>query len=445
MKAFKAYDIRGVYGRDFTKEDVYKVGYFIPKLLKTGEVLVGRDVRESSDEVFEYLAKGINDAGADVVSIGLATTPMVYFATASYGYEASVQITASHNPKQYNGLKISKSGAFPVGIESGLKELERMFFEDEVIPVKEKGSIRTIDAKADYLSFLSKYGTDFSSLDLTVDCSNGMANLLVKDILGKEVHYLYDQFDGSFPNHEPNPLEEKNVEDLKAAVLKNGSDLGIIFDGDADRVMFVDEKGRYIQPDLITAVIASYFLREEKGYILQDIRTSRSTSEYLESLGAQVVTWKVGHAYAKAKMRELKAIFGGELAGHYYFRDFFNCDSGMLSMLIVLQVVHDLKAEGKSMSTLIDRIKTYANSGELNFRIEDKQGAIEALRKEYVDNHSPTSVLDIDGYRIEFDSWWFNVRPSNTEPFLRLVVEAKTEQMLKEKLAELKSILATFS
>lgn len=445
MKAFKAYDIRGVYGRDFTKEDVYKVGYFIPKLLKTGEVLVGRDVRESSDEVFEYLCKGINDAGADVVSIGLATTPMVYFATANYGYDASVQITASHNPKQYNGLKISKSGAFPVGIESGLKELERMFFEDEVLPATQRGSSRSIDAKADYLNFLSKYGTDFSALDLTVDCSNGMANLLIKDILGKDVHYLYDQFDGTFPNHEPNPLEEKNVEDLKAAVLKNGSDLGIIFDGDADRVMFVDEKGRYIQPDLITAVIASYFLREEKGYILQDIRTSRSTSEYLESLGAQVVTWKVGHAYAKAKMRELKAIFGGELAGHYYFRDFFNCDSGMLSMLIVLQVTRDLKAEGSSMSALIDRIKTYANSGELNFRIEDKQGAIEALRKEYVENHRPTSVLDIDGYRIEFDSWWFNVRPSNTEPFLRLVVEAKTQQMLEEKLVELKGILETFS
>ncbi len=444
MKAFKAYDIRGVYNRDFNKEDVYKVGFFLPGLLGAKTILVGRDVRESSEEVFEYLCKGITDAGADVHSIGLSTTPMVYFATAKLGYEGSVMITASHNPKHYNGLKISRALALPVGAETGLKELERMVLEDKIVVAEEKGTLTSIDVKHLYLDFLNTYVPDTSELDLSVDCSNGMANLLIKDLIGEEPHYLYDTLDGTFPNHEPNPLEEENVEDLKAAVKANKSDLGIIFDGDADRVMFVDEKGRYIQPDLITGVIASHFLKDEKGYILIDIRTSRSVSEYLEKLGADVFIWKVGHSNAKAKMKELPAIFGGELAGHYYFRDFYNCDSGLLACLIVLQVTVALKKEGRKISDLIDEMVVYANSSELNFKIEDKDGAMTALKERYTTEVTPTKVLDFDGYRIEFEDWWFNVRPSNTEPYLRLVVEARTAAMLEEKLSELKGILSTF-
>ncbi len=444
MKAFKAYDIRGVYNRDFNKDDVYRVGFFLPGLLGAKTILVGRDVRESSEEVFESLCRGITDAGADVHSIGLSTTPMVYFATAYLGYEGSVMITASHNPKQYNGLKISRAKALPVGAETGLKELEKMVIEDEVVLAEEKGTLTSIDVKHQYLEFLKGYAPDTSDLDLSVDCSNGMANLLIKDLIGEEPHYLYDTLDGTFPNHEPNPLEEENVEDLKAAVIANKSDLGIIFDGDADRVMFVDERGRYIQPDIITGVIASHFLKSEKGYILIDIRTSRSVSEYLERLGADVFTWKVGHSNAKAKMKELPAIFGGELAGHYYFRDFYNCDSGLLACLIVLQVAVALKKEGRQISDLIDDMVVYANSSELNFKIEDKEGAMAALKERYTTKETPTKVLDFDGYRIEFEDWWFNVRPSNTEPYLRLVVEARSDEMLEEKLAELKVILSTF-
>lgn len=444
MKAFKAYDIRGVYNRDFDKDDVYKVGFFLPRLLGAKTVLVGRDVRESSEEVFEYLCRGITDAGADVHSIGLATTPMVYFATAKLGYDGSVQITASHNPKQYNGLKISKKGALPVGAETGLKELERMVSEEPIELADEKGEVKEIDVKQQYLDFFAPYVPDTSILDLSIDNSNGMANILIKDLLGYEPHYLYDVLDGSFPNHEPNPLVEENVEDLKKAVKENGSDLGIIFDGDADRVMFVDENGRFIQPDIITAVLGSYFLKQEKGYILQDIRTSRSTTEYLERMGAKVFTWKVGHSHAKAKMKELPAIFGGELAGHYYFRDFFNCDSGILACLILLQVAVENKKQGRTFSSLIDEIITYETSGETNFKIEKKDEAIEALKKEYTENHTPDKVLDFDGYRIEFADWWFNVRPSNTEPYLRLVVEARTKELLSEKFDELSKIIRSF-
>lgn len=447
MGAFKAYDIRGVYNKDFDKETVYKIGYFLPRLLESDHVVVGRDVRTTSDEIFEYLCKGINDCGCDVWNLGLATTPMVYFATVHYQADASVQITASHNPPEYNGLKISRTKAIPVGENSGLRELQRMVETQTVVPVAKdkRGVVIDKDVKPAYIDFLKKFVPDLTGMNLSIDCSHGMANLLIKDIIGAEHHYLYDHFDGTFPAHEPNPLEEKNCKDLEKAVVKNHSDLGIIYDGDADRVMFIDENGRFIQPDYVTAVLGSYFLAKEKGNVLQDIRTSRSTTEYLEKLGATVYTWKVGHAYAKTKLRDINGIFGGELAGHYYFRDFFNCDSGILASLIVLQVVTRLKHEGKTFSQFIDSIIAYANSGETNFKLEQKDEAMAALYDRYVTHDHPQKVMDFDGYRVEFPDWWFNVRKSNTEPYLRLVVEARTKEMLKEELDELSAIIKSFS
>jgi len=445
MNAFKAYDIRGVYNRDFNAEDVYRIGFNLPVLLKTGKVLVGRDVRESTGEIFEALCRGINDAGADVYDMGLSTTPMVYFGTAQFGFDASVQITASHNPKEYNGLKVSKTGALPVGYYSGLSELERMMSENEPAPKQKKGTVRPIDVKTEYLRFLSAYVPEnLDTLNISVDCSNGMASLFVHELLGVEPHYLFDTLDGTFPNHAPNPLEEENVADLKAAVMKNHSDLGIIFDGDADRVMFVDERGQFIPPDFIIGVLGRYFLEKEKGNVLQDIRTSRSVSEYIQKLGGTPHTWKVGHAFAKLKMRELNAVFGGELAGHYYFRDFYNCDSGIFAALLVLQVLLKWKDQGGSFSSLIDEIRTYANSGEINFKIEEKEAAMEALKEHFTAAEPPQALLDFDGYRIEYPEWWFNVRPSNTEPYLRLVVEARTDSVLKNKLNEIREVLGRF-
>ena len=447
MGVFKAYDIRGVYNQDFNKETAYRVGYFLPRLLPCKFVVVGRDVRLTSDEIFENLCRGINDAGVDVWNIGLATTPMVYFATVYLKADASVQITASHNPKEYNGMKISRSMAIPVGGDTGLKDLEKMVNELPVEPVDKgkRGKVVDKDIHQAYLDFQKKFLPDMSQLSISVDCSNGMSNLYVKELFGNHAKYINDTLDGTFPGHEPNPLEVENCRQIMEAVKKNKSDCGVIYDGDADRVMFIDERGRFIQPDYVTGVLGMYYLAKEKGSVLVDIRTSRSTTEYLEKIGAtEVYTWKVGHAFAKMKIREKGCIFGGELAGHYYFRDFFNCDSGILASLIVLQTVAALKKQGKTLGQLIDEIIAYANSGEINFKLENKDGAIDALYKKY-SAMNPTKIMDFDGYRIEFPTWWFSVRKSNTEPYLRIVAEAKTQKELDEKLSDLKAIIHQFN
>ena len=445
MSAFKAYDIRGVYGTEITEELAYRIGYHLPKLLKTDHVVVGRDIRLSSPSLHEALVKGITDSGNDVWDLGLSTTPMVYFATAHLGADASVQITASHNPPQYNGFKISRHGALPVGGDSGLKDLEKMVNEEETPVSAKKGEIKDYShVRDEYVVFLKPFAEKIEGLNISVDCSSGMSALIIKDLLKGNVHYINDTFDGSFPAHEPNPLDPDNCRMLSEAVLKTGADIGVIYDGDGDRVVFTDEKGNFIQPDYITAIIGRYYSRKGiTGNCVQDIRTSRSTTEYLEKIGFSVTTWKVGHAFAKLKIRELDAVFGGELAGHFYFRDFFWCDSGIFASLLVLSVVKELKKSGRTMSQEIGDIVKYANSGGLNFRIDDKDGAMKALCDEYLPLH-PIRVMDFDGYRIEFSSWWFNVRKSNTEPYLRVVAEAADKELLDLKLNEIKAILMRF-
>ena len=446
LKAFKAYDIRGVYNKDFNGDDVYKIGYFLPELLEARKILVARDVRISSSEIYNRLAEGITDSGADVYYLGLATTPMVYFGTAKYNFNASVQITASHNPPEYNGLKISRTDALPVGYEMGLNKLEKIIETQNPIPAKVKGVIHDFNYQEDYLNFLNKYKSDYSNLNVAIDSSNGMAALLLEKILGDEFIYINNIMDGNFPSHDPNPLIEENVKQLKELVLENNCDLGIIFDGDADRVMFVDENGKFISPDIITAVLARYYYLENNNknkVVLHDIRTSRAVSEYIEKLGGEVHMWKVGHAYAKLKLRMIDALFGGELAGHYYFKEFYNCDSGILTALIVLQVLKELKESGDKFSSLIDSITKYSFSGEINFRIEEKEKAMIEI-KDYFAQYNPDRILDFDGYRIEYSDWWFNIRPSNTEPYLRLVVEAEDDILLNEKFEKIKNILKKY-
>ena len=446
MSAFKAYDIRGVWGKDFNEDTVYKIGYFLPELLNTDHVVVGRDVRASSPVIHDQLIKGITDRGADVWDLGLSTTPMVYWATTHLNADASVQITASHNPAEYNGLKISRTGALPVGGDSGLKDLEKMVNEKPVSPSERKGKVKDYShVKDEYIEYFLPLSKGLEDLNLSVDCSNGMSNLVIKEILAnnKNVHYIYDTFDGTFPNHEPNPLEEKNCRALEKEVVKNNSDVGVIYDGDADRVIFVDDRGEWVQPDYVTAVLGYYYDKKgRKGNALCDIRTSKSTTDYLEKNGWKCTLWKVGHAFAKIKIREIKGIFGGELAGHYYFQDFGNCDSGVLASLLVLHVVEDLKKEGRKLSDLLSEIVTYANSRETNFKLENKDGAIKALYEKYAPNS--LRVMDFDGYRIEYSDWWFNVRKSNTEPYLRIVAEAKDPEVLKEKMEEISSIIHQF-
>ncbi|MDY6379106.1 MAG: phosphomannomutase/phosphoglucomutase [Bacteroidales bacterium] len=444
MGAFHAYDIRGIYNVDFDRHTAYKVGYFIPELLKTDKVLVGRDCRLSSPEIHEYLVKGITDAGADVYDIGLSTTPMVYFGTANYGFKASVQITASHNPKEYNGMKVSCENALPVGLDSGLGQIQKWIEDGKPTPVADvRGKVIPKDIHQDYLNFLLKFKGDYSNLKLAFDLSNGMSTLYAKEIFGEAPTYLFDKMDGSFPNHEPNPLIPKNVIPLEEAVRKTGADAGVIYDGDADRVMFVDEKGQFISPDLIIALLGRYFIdeRHEKGIVLQDIRSSKSVSEYLVPQGMKVVTWKVGRAFAARKLREIDGVWGGELAGHYYFRDFFYSDSGLLASMLVLRIVSGLKKEGITLSQFIGSISHYENSGEINFRIDDKKGAMDAVKEHFTSQEKPEAEMDFDGYRVEFKDWWFNIRPSNTEPYLRFICEATSQKLLDEKVTETKKLL----
>ena len=447
MGAFHAYDIRGIYNVDFDRETAYKVGYFIPELLQTDKVLVGRDCRLSSDEIHDWLVKGITDAGADVYDIGLSTTPMVYFGTAKYGFKASVQITASHNPAEYNGMKVSRENALPVGLDNGLGQIKEWIDSGrDCKPAARRGTVHGMDIHADYLDFLSGYREDYSGLKIAMDLSNGMSVLYAKEIFGDAPSYIFDDMDGSFPNHEPNPLIPANVEALKSLVRKTGADVGVIFDGDADRVMFVDENGRFVSPDLMIAVLGHYFLekRGEKGIVLQDIRSSKAVGEYLAPMGAEMRTWKVGRAFAARKLRELDGVYGGELAGHYYFRDFFYSDSGLLAAILILNVIASMKKKGVTLSSLISRIERYCNSGEINFRIEDKQGAMDAVRDWFMSEETPVAYMDFDGYRVEFPQWWFNIRPSNTEPYLRFICEASTEELLEAKIARVRDILAGF-
>ena len=445
MGAFHAYDIRGIYNVDFDKDLAYKVGYFLPELLSADKVLVGRDARVSSDEIHEYLLKGLTDAGADVYDIGLSTTPMVYFGTANYGFKASVQITASHNPAEYNGLKVSRENALPVGLDTGLGQIKEWVETGrECVPAAVKGQVHQMDIRKDYIDFLLKYKGDWNGLKIAMDVSNGMASLLVRDIFGDQPTYIYEEMDGRFPNHEPNPLVQKNVEALKKLVAETKSDIGVIFDGDADRVMFVDENSRFISPDLMIAVLGHYFFEErgEKGYVHQDIRSSKAVGEYLAPMGGVMNTWRVGRAYAALKLREIDGVYGGELAGHYYFRDFFYSDSGMLAAILILNVVAKMKAQGVSLSQLIGRIEKYQNSGEINFRVEDKIGAMNAVRDYFMNTEESTAYMDFDGYRVEFPDWWLNIRPSNTEPYLRFLCEATSKELLDEKVAMVRKILS---
>lgn len=447
MKAFKAYDIRGEWGTDLNEEIAYRIGYFLPDVLDTDTYLVGRDMRLSSPTLFEALTRGLTDRGKNVDSIGLSTTPLVYWSTAKFGYGASIQITASHNPKHHNGLKISAANALPVGYDTGLNRLEALVESDKTTtPCSKKGQIREKNVYAEYLAFQRQFVSDLSNLNIAVDCSNGMSSLFVHELIGK-AHYINDTLDGNFPSHEPNPLESNAQEQIKALVMKEKCDIGLLFDGDADRITFIDEKGRFISPDLIIAFLGDYFIGEQqqKGIVLQDIRSSRAIQEYLNRYQAKVETWRVGRAYAALKLRELDGCYGGELAGHYYFRDFYYSDSALLAASIVLRLLNERKKQGMTLSQIIDAISPYYNSGEINFKIERKQEAMDAVREHFMSQEKPERFLDFDGYRLDYPDCWFNIRPSNTEPYLRFLCEAKSESKLNELMTTVKDIVASFA
>ncbi len=446
MNPFKAYDLRGVYGRDFDSKTAYRIGRVLPGLFQAPTILVGRDARVSSPEIHEALCRGITEAGADVDDLGLCTTPATYYFTGERGYRSAVMVTASHNPAEYNGMKFSRTGALPVGGDSGLKDIESAIGRELPAPATRRGSVRPFDWRTGYLDFFRRRLPcgSLSALRIGVDGSNGSAGLLARDLFGNQALYLNETPDGTFPNHSPNPLEPEASRQLRELVVRERLDVGVIFDGDADRAMFVDNRGRFVRPDLMTAILARHYLAEEPGApVLCDIRTSRGVTEEISRLGGTPHLWKVGHAYAKFRLRELNAPVGGELAGHYYFREFHGCDSAILAACRVLEAVAGEKAAGRTFADLVDRLDRYANSGEVNFTVENKTGAMEALAA-WARARAPERTLDFDGYRFEWPDGWFNVRPSNTEPYLRLVAEARTPALLGQRLDALRAVLAPF-
>lgn len=438
--------MRGMFGVDFDLETVYRIGRWLPVILTAKRVLVGRDARLTSEAIRDALCRGLVESGCLVDDMGHATTPMVYFFTAKKGYDASIQITASHNPANHNGMKVSRANAIPVGYDSGLGELEMRVRSALLPPVQAGGTCSLVQYREEFVVWLLKHKPDFSGLRYAVDCSDGMAGLFIREVLGDQPVYLNDQPDGRFPHHAPNPLDIENCKQLIEVVKEEVLDVGVIFDGDADRVMFVDEAGVFIQPDYLIDVIAQQVLRTEpKGSIvIHDIRTSRGVIEALKRSGAKPVMGKVGHAFAKKLLREIGAVVGGELAGHYYFRDFFCCDSGEWAALIVLGAFAEAKARGVKVSQLIAPLRCYANSGEINFRIERKDEAIAAVRQALEVFGPPMAYYDFDGLRIEYGEWWLNVRKSNTEPYLRLIIEARDPEMLEARLAHVRQTLEPF-
>ena len=433
-KIFKAYDIRGITPDELDAEAAHRIGRAAARFIGATTLAVGRDARRSSPELFEALVRGINDEGVDVVDLGLVSTPMVYYAVETLEAGGGIMVTASHNPAQYNGFKICREHAIPIGEASGLLEIEKGSAEiaDEA-PRSKRGTIRSVDVREGYVDHVLTVGRGRPRLKVAIDCGNGMAAVGLEPLLERldlEVERLYFEPDGTFPNHEADPLKTENLRDLVAAVRRTGADLGVAFDGDADRAVFVDEAGVPIPSDLMTALLARRQLeRNPGGRVLYDLRSSRTTAEEIESAGGVAEMSRVGHSFVKAQMREVDAIFAGELSGHFYFRfsPTLVADDGIAAFVAVLDL---LASEDLPLSEIVAPLKRYSASGEINSRVSDVEAILEKLRAEH--ENAPV-VSDLDGLLVRYPDWWFNVRPSNTEPVLRLNVEADNEPLMIEK------------
>jgi phosphomannomutase len=443
---FKAYDIRGIYPDQLNEEDAWKIGCaaarFLRSLLRGYErglaasqsLCVGHDMRTHSESLVKALIDGMNSTGTNVIDIGMIDTPQMYFAINHLGTCGGVQVTASHNPAQYNGFKISGLDAKPIGGDTGLKDIEHIAMALLHTKGNVTGSVESKDLTAEYKKHVLKFlKSNVKKLKIAVDASNGMAGKMVPALFDKlpvKIFELNFKHDGKF-KHEPNPLVESNLAELKKMVKKNKCDFGVCFDGDADRMMMVNEKGDTIGCDLMTALMAPYFLEKEpKSTIVYDLRSSRVVAEEIINHGGTPRRERVGHAFMKKALRDSHAVFGGELSGHFYYRDNFYADSAMITLVHVINIISETNAP---ISKLISPLQRYSSSGEINFEVENKQAKMDELTRRY----SNGQLDHLDGVTIQYKEWWFNCRPSNTEPLLRLNVEAKTKELLDEKLSEL--------
>ncbi len=448
---FKAYDIRGIYPDQVDEEAAWKIGYasaqFLRSLLRgyqrglanAQSLCVGRDMRTHSPVLTKALIEGMNATGTNVIDIGLIDTPQMYFAINHLGTCGGVQVTASHNPARYNGFKISGLQAKPVGADTGMHDIKHIATALLHTKTCLDGSVEQCDLTENYKHHVLKFlRPNLRNLKIVVDASNGMAGKSVPEIftdLPIEIIALNFKHDGKF-KHDPNPLVEANLAQLKKTVVKEDAHVGICFDGDADRLIMLDEKGQTIGCDLLTALMVPYFLRPNpNATVVYDLRSSHVVREEIIKHGGTPRRERVGHAFMKKTMRDTHAIFGGELSGHFYYKDNYYADSGMITLVHMLNIISESDAP---VSELVAPLRRFHSSGEINFTVKDKQAMMKDLTARY---NQQGQYDDLDGVTIQFKDWWFNVRPSNTEPLLRLNVEAKSEELLEEKLQELKDAL----
>jgi phosphomannomutase len=441
MGIYKAYDIRGIYPTEMDEDTAERIGHALAAYLRTKTIVVGRDARESSPSMSRALVRGIADAGTNVVDIGQCTTPMIYFAVGTGKYGGGAMVTASHNPPNYTGIKLCREDAIPLSEVAGIKDLERAVaaMKETPPPARDRGLVAASDVVDGYAQHVRKFlAAPPRRLKVVVDTANGMVGKFFDRVfapLPLDITRLYFEPDGRFPNHEPNPLKDENIRDLVAKVRETKADFGAAFDGDGDRCMFVDEKGDRIPSDFVTALVARRMLAKEKGAaIVYDLRSSWVVREEVERAGGRPVRDRVGHAFLKATLRKLNAPFGGELSGHYYFRDHWFADSGMIAFVQMLNV---LMSDSRPASALVAPLRRYFATGEINFHVEDKDGAIEAISKRFADGKQDR----LDGITIELPEWWCNVRKSNTEPVLRLNLEAKSAETREKALKEIVAIV----
>ncbi len=444
-EVFKAYDIRGTYPDQLNEELAWKIGHASAQFLRMNlsglnkadrrknMLVVGRDMRPSSPALCQSLIEGIRSTGTGCIDIGLIDTPLIYFAINHLGCCGGIQTTASHNPAHYNGFKISGLAARPIGQTTGLLEIRHICSNLRRNPPAQIGQLERMDLLAPYRAHVLKFFKPARPLKVVVDAGNGMAGKFIPEIFMDRppltIIPLNFQITGSF-QHDPNPLVDANLRQVQEAVLSNAADLGVCFDGDADRCIFVDEQARVIRCDIITALLARDFLRRNPhSVIVYDLRSSRVVREEIENAGGVPRRERVGHAFMKKALADSKGVFGGELSGHFYFRDNFNCDSGAIAFACVVSVLSNYDVP---VSQALKPLLRWHSGGEINFEVADKDGAVARLAERYKD----AAIDYLDGITVEYDTWWFNVRKSNTEPLLRLNLEANTAEMLKKKLEE---------
>ena len=450
MSIFKAYDVRGLVDTEITADFCFATGVafarFIQQEREPGTVVIGEDMRPSSPVFADAFSAGITSQGLDVIRIGLASTDMLYFAAGKLNMPGAM-FTASHNPAEYNGIKMCLSGARPIGKESGLLTIEKFVEEGSPIELRSVGVERSQPMLEEYVAHLLNL-VDLGSmrpLKVVIDAGNGMAGYTAPAVfqgLNAEVIELFFELDGTFPNHEANPIDPKNLQDLSKAVKKHKADIGLAFDGDADRCFLVDEKGALVNPSALTALIADRALSSDPGStIIYNLISSRSVKEVVEENGGTAVRSRVGHSYIKKMMAETGAIFGGEHSGHFYFRDFWRADSGMLAALHALAALSESKG---TLSQLLHSYNRYSSSGEINSVVSDAKSVMESIESHYLAMDlaiGGISTDHLDGLTVESSDWWFNVRASNTEPLLRLNVEANSDSLMKKVSAQVLALI----